>query len=148
MKKQRKKCFILIGLFDDVRFITLPEFVKFIKTMYFRIMNFTKLLAKSILESKEKPNDDGLFYSVSDLDMIYPVMGTMSIEELSKYSDVICRVNVNEPFMQDIADQDNIYCWNATSIGNLAYCALHSTSETQKEKFTELLNCFRKWQGE
>ena len=75
-------------------------------------------------------------------------MGTMEMEELAKYSDVITRENIDEKFISSIPQQLdlNFSDWNATSVGNAAYVALHSKSEshTGYSPSVEYLRCSKK----
>jgi hypothetical protein len=71
-------------------------------------------------------SDCGLNYSVKDLEAVFPKIAFMPIQEQAKYADRVCMNNVNnESMLRDLLTPQNPKNFNTTSIGNMAYIALH-----------------------
>lgn len=80
---------------------------------------------------------------------VYPKISeiiNLPIIEQSKFADAVCVENVNNPeILKTIDDEPNFKLWNATSIGNLAYIAIHCNGTFYRCRADELLSDFKKW---
>ncbi len=71
-----------------------------------------------------------------------------TVEEQSLYADIVCRSNVNEPWLHEqISEMDpGMFCvWNTTSVGNVAYVALHASNASIRRRCVEILDEYRHW---
>jgi hypothetical protein len=71
-----------------------------------------------------------------------------TVEEQSLYADLVCRSNVNEPWLHEqISEMDpGMFCvWNTTSVGNVAYVALHASNASIRRRCVEILDEYRHW---
>jgi hypothetical protein len=71
-----------------------------------------------------------------------------TVEEQSRYADLVCRSNVNEPWLHEqISEMDpGMFCvLNTTSVGNVAYVALHASDANIRRRCVEILDEYRYW---
>mgnify|MGYP003402243785 CR=1 FL=1 len=75
-------------------------------------------------------DDFGLRYSKHHLEMMFPKILSIPIEEQSEYADFVTVTNVNKDWLMDNLrdfdiDTHGIAMINTTSVGNVAYIALN-----------------------
>jgi len=93
-----------------------------------------------------KPDSHGLRFSLKKLQEMRSEIAFLPIEEQAQYADEICRLGaedlewLEEQFsMMEPCDHTLFDCMNTTSIGNIAYLALHAPSP-YNQKATRILN--------
>jgi hypothetical protein len=87
-------------------------------------------------------NEYGLRYSIKHLELLFPKILSLSIEEQAEYADYVCVTNLNKDWFIDgeIESKDEeldlsvIQSLNTTAIGNMAYVALNCKNEQVREK--------------
>lgn len=68
----------------------------------------------------------------------------LTVVEQSRFADPICVNNVNNPIILKAVDEKpNFIVWNATSIGNIAYIAVHCNGNYYRQKAYDLLREFK-----
>lgn len=87
-------------------------------------------------------DSNGLKYSTKHLKAVYPSIINWSVNRQAMYADAEVVKNCNIPTFQQFAtqfkvDDENMHTWNATSIGNIAYMAIHSNT------FSARANCLQ-----
>lgn len=101
----------------------------------------------------DSPPNGPLFYRacqhhtanvLSKLNLDVSYVANLSIEEQCKYADPVTVANVNQKWLQEQSEQMykngiSTALVNATSIGNTAYLALHSTSSKTRESAQKVL---------
>lgn len=89
-----------------------------------------------------------LMRNMDQLEKMYPFkIRHMSIEVKAQYADEVCRNHVNSEWMKNQVKEllnkpYNLSEINTTSVGNLAYMALHSDDEETRYNARKLLDGF------
>lgn len=94
----------------------------------------------------------GLNHALEELDKLKFTLPFLPIEEQAKYADAICIENADKMhFLLQQFSNFNPYAfaqfegWNATSIGNSAYIALHGVSSIATHKAVLGLLNYQRW---
>lgn len=92
-------------------------------------------------------DENGLRYSIKHLELLFPKILSLSIEEQAEYADYVCVTNLNKDWYikVEIESKDEeldlsvIQSLNTTAIGNMAYVALNCKNEqVRKKAFNQL----------
>ncbi len=102
----------------------------------------------------------GLRHSLEDLAKAHKTIHLLPTEAQAEYADAVCRANVHEKWVWEDLEVElrrpvnerltEMTCWNATSVGNLAYIALHapnSNAQTNARKLLKEYRLLRKFVG-
>lgn len=103
-------------------------------------MYFNDLLLSTVNTIKKAIcgfDEFGLKFTQKHLDLMFPKILSLSIEEQAQYADFVCVSNINESWFIDMCrdtelDEYSIKTINTTAIGNLAYVALNINDEASK----------------
>ena len=84
-------------------------------------------------------NEYGLRFSVKHLQLMFPKILSLPIEEQAEYVDYVTLTNINKDWFinqikQSDIDEHIIQTSNTTSIGNAAYIALNCKDEVARKK--------------
>jgi hypothetical protein len=98
----------------------------------------------------DQPNKYGLYHTLEHLDEMKDKVVDLTIEQMSKYADSVCRKLIDESANFDdviIASQQPIDFddYNVTSLGNLAYIAFHHKKREVRVAASEIIDRYRKF---
>ncbi len=98
---------------------------------------------------KSQPNPSGLNHSLAHLDEVKNKIPYMSITDQAKYADNVCMSNIHEDWLEqkilDDVNSNQYHLWNTTSVGNMAYIALHHKKQNVKNIATKALEKYKAW---
>ena len=93
----------------------------------------------------------GLRFHTDYLNKIVHNIVFLPLEYMAEYVDIICKSYIddgNEQFISEVKtsmQERKFSTWNATSIGAVAYIALHCPKEEDRKECIDVLNDLYKW---
>lgn len=89
--------------------------------------------------------------SLPDIYQVTPseILQLESLEAMSVGADPMARTFLKEDHQHDFSrmNQDYFHRWNATSVRNLAFVALHSENPEIRKKYLQVIRNYAAWKG-